>query len=192
MFGRRNQKGRKMSFNKKSTNKFLIGTSIFLIVINLLVPAAQAYAQNNENSVEVVSAHFNSELQCLAENVYYESSKESFEGKLAVAQVTLNRANSGKFSSSVCGVVHQRDNINGKVTCQFSWTCEGPKTRARNKYAWEESLIVARKALTEPIAHELLYIKKAMFYHANYVSPGWNLPVVSKIGNHIFYRYKSL
>jgi spore germination cell wall hydrolase CwlJ-like protein len=30
--------------------------------------------------------------------------------------------------------------------------------------------------------------KGAKFYHANYVSPGWNLRRVITIGDHIFYR----
>jgi spore germination cell wall hydrolase CwlJ-like protein len=192
MFGRLNQKGRKMSFNKKVTNKFLIGTSIFLIIVNLLVPAAQAYAQNIETSSEVVSAHFNSELQCLAENVYYESSKESFEGKLAVAQVTMNRVDSGKFPSTVCGVVKQKSVINGVMVCQFSWFCNQAYIKlVRNPYQWEESLVVARKALTTAIAHDTLYHSRALYFHANYVNPNWNLTKVTQIGNHIFYKEKN-
>jgi len=176
---------------KLSKKKFLF---ISLITVSLITftTTFQKSLADTPSTKHIVGMEFKKEMNCLAENIYYEAASESFEGKLAVAQVTLNRVNSGRYSSSICGVVHQRDNINGKVTCQFSWTCEGPKTHARNKYSWEESLIVARKALTEPIAHELLYLKKAMFYHANYVNPGWNLPVISKIGNHIFYRYKSI
>jgi len=176
---------------KLSKKKFLF---ISLITISLCTFTAtfQQSLATSPSTKHIVGMEFKKEMNCLAENIYYEAATESFEGKLAVAQVTLNRANSGRYSSSICNVVHQRDNINGKVTCQFSWTCMKENLSAKNKYSWEESLIVARKALTEPIAHELLYLKKAMFYHADYVNPGWNLPVVSKIGNHIFYRYKSI
>ena len=176
---------------KLSKKKFLFISLITLSLFTFTTTFQHSLA-NNPSTKQIVGMEFKKEMNCLAENIYYEAATESFEGKLAVAQVTLNRANSGKFSSSVCGVVHQKDKINGVTTCQFSWTCMKEKLSIRNKYAWEESLIVARKALTEPVAHELLYLKKAMFYHANYVNPGWNLPVVSKIGNHIFYRYKSI
>jgi spore germination cell wall hydrolase CwlJ-like protein len=48
------------------------------------------------------------ELNCLAKNIYYEAGMESEEGKVAVGMVTLNRVADGRFSDSVCGVVHQR------------------------------------------------------------------------------------
>jgi hypothetical protein len=48
------------------------------------------------------------ELNCLAKNIYYEAGNESLEGKVAVGVVTLNRVADGRFSNSVCGVVHQR------------------------------------------------------------------------------------
>jgi spore germination cell wall hydrolase CwlJ-like protein len=171
----------------KTTSKALILFSIFLIVINLLVPVAKAYAQ--EVMIQEVSEQFNREVQCLAENIYYESAKESFEGKLAVAQVTINRVNSGKFANTVCGVVRQKDVIHGVMVCQFSWFCNQAYTKlVRNPYQWEESVIVAKRALTSAVAHDKLYEQKAMYYHANYVNPGWKLQKVGQIGNHIFYR----
>src|SRR3546814_1697830 len=48
------------------------------------------------------------ELRCLAGAVYFESRGESLAGQLAVAHVIINRAESGRFPSSYCGVVHQR------------------------------------------------------------------------------------
>ena len=178
-----------MFSSKKITNKFLIIVSACLIAINLLVPAAKAYAQSNSVIEEQVGEMFKSEVQCLAENIYYESAKESFEGKLAVAQVTLNRVNSGKFAKTVCGVVRQKDIIQGVMVCQFSWFCNQAYTKiVRNSYQWEESVIVAKKALTSAVAHDKLYEQKAMYYHATYVNPGWKLQRVGQIGNHIFYK----
>jgi spore germination cell wall hydrolase CwlJ-like protein len=158
-----------------------------LIAINLLIPAAQAYAQNIESAE--VNQHFNKELQCLAENVYYESKSESFEGKLAVAQVTINRVNSAKFSDTICGVVKQKNVVNGIMVCQFSWFCNQAYIKmVRNTYQWEESVIVAKKALTSSVAHDILHQTNALYFHANYVNPGWKLTRVTQIGNHIFYR----
>jgi hypothetical protein len=45
---------------------------------------------------------------------------EPFEGKVAVAQVTLNRVESGKFANTVCGVVYQKNVFYERVVCQFS------------------------------------------------------------------------
>jgi len=129
-----------------------------------------------------VSENFNKELACLTKNIYYEAAQESYEGKLAVAQVTLNRANDPNFPSTICGVVYQRT----LGTCQFSWTCL-KNLAIQNKYAWEESEMVARKALTEPVLHDIIAKNNVLYYHAVYVNPGWKGRVVTKIGNHVFY-----
>ena len=118
----------------------------------------------------------------MAKNIYYEAAMEPYEGKLAVAQVTLNRANSSKFPSTICEVVYQKTNN----TYQFSWVGE-KVSEVKNKYAWEESLMVARKALTEHKLHDTIYKTKAMYYHNTSVNPAWKLKYVAKIGNHLFY-----
>jgi spore germination cell wall hydrolase CwlJ-like protein len=129
-----------------------------------------------------VGADFNKQLECLTKNIYFEAATESYEGKLAVAQVVLNRAKNPKFPKNICAVVYQ--NTNGVY--QFSWV--GLKdTIVRNKYAWQESELVARMALTEPVLHDRLAQEKALYYHAVYVNPGWRNRVITKIGNHIFY-----
>ena len=64
------------------------------------------------------------QLDCLARNIYYEAGYEPFEGKVAVAQVTINRAESGQFPSDICQVVYQKNIVYEKVLCQFSWYCE--------------------------------------------------------------------
>ena len=129
-----------------------------------------------------VNEDFNKQLACLTKNIYYEAATESYEGKLAVAQVTINRANNPNFPSTICGVVYQRT----LGTCQFSWTCL-KNLAINNKYAWDESELVARKALTEPVLHDTIAKQNALYYHASYVNPGWKGRVVAKIGNHIFY-----
>src|SRR5262249_13224301 len=47
------------------------------------------------------------EEECLAKAVYFEARGESLEGQLAVAQVIMNRAASGIYPPSICGVVTQ-------------------------------------------------------------------------------------
>ena len=49
------------------------------------------------------------ELKCLANNIYYEAGGENFEGKVAVAQVTINRTQDENFPNDVCGVVYQKN-----------------------------------------------------------------------------------
>jgi N-acetylmuramoyl-L-alanine amidase len=131
---------------------------------------------------QMVAQDLGRQVLCMAKNLYYEAAMEPYEGKLAVAQVTMNRANSSKFPSTVCEVVYQKTGS----TYQFSWVGE-KVSEVRNKYAWEECLIIARKALTEAKLHDTIYRTQSMYYHNTSVNPAWKLKYVAKIGNHLFY-----
>ena len=134
----------------------------------------------------VTAAEQTRQLECLTRNIYWEAASEPFEGKVAVAQVTLNRMQSGKFPNSVCGVVYQKNVFYEKVVCQFSWYCEGnQKMKPIHKPLWRESEEVAKKVLLE--GFRLPGLKHALYYHADYVNPGWQLPKIDQIGRHIFY-----
>ena len=157
--------------------KFL---SSIVISITMILPLS---AQEQTFSYEhLVSQDIGKQVLCMAKNLYYEAAMEPYEGKLAVAQVTMNRANSSKFPSTICEVVYQKTGS----TYQFTWVGE-KVSEIRNKYAWEECLMVARKALTEAKLHDTIYKTQAMYYHNTSVNPAWKLKYVAKIGNHLFY-----
>lgn len=127
------------------------------------------------------------QLDCLAINIYREAGYENFEGKVAVAQVTMNRVSDGRFGKDVCGVVYQKNVVMDKVVCQFSWYCDSVhKSRPIGQKAYNESYEVAKKVLLEGFKLDVL--KDALYYHANYVNPKWKLEKIGNIGNHIFYR----
>ena len=129
------------------------------------------------------------QLDCMAMNIYREAGHEPFEGKVAVAQVVMNRVNSGKFAPDVCGVIYQKSVIMERVVCQFSWFCDSAtKTRPVNQTAYNESYEVAKKVILEGFKLDIL--KEALYYHADYVNPNWGFQKIGKIGNHIFYKGK--
>lgn len=146
--------------------------------------------KNGYYSQDVVSIKTREQqLDCLAINIYREAGYEPFEGKVAVAQVTMNRVATGKFGNDVCGVVYQKNVIMDKVVCQFSWYCDSAhRTRPVNQAAYKESYEVAKKVLLE--GFRLSVLKDALYYHANYVNPRWPLDKIGQIGNHIFYKPK--
>jgi spore germination cell wall hydrolase CwlJ-like protein len=147
-------------------------------------------AQNFMPPGYVTAAEQTRQLECLTRNIYWEAASEPFVGKVAVAQVTLNRMQSGKFANSVCGVVHQKNVFYEKVVCQFSWYCENNhKVKPVHKPMWLESEEVAKKVLLE--GFRLPSLHNALYYHADYVNPGWKHPKIEKIGRHIFYGERS-
>jgi spore germination cell wall hydrolase CwlJ-like protein len=129
------------------------------------------------------------QLDCLTRNIYWESATEPFEGKVAVAQVTINRVESGRFAPDICGVVYQKNVVYDRVVCQFSWFCDGSsKIRPIYPAHWKESEEVAKKVLLE--GFRLPSVKNALYFHADYINPRWGKPQVAKFGRHIFYAEK--
>lgn len=122
------------------------------------------------------------QIYCLAQNIFYESLGEPYEGKLAVATVTMNRVRDSRFPNNICEVVFQR-NIE---FCQFSWTC-GPRARF-NQELFDDHYKIAEEFLTHNL--EIDRLKNALFFHANYVNPNWDhfATRIEQIGNHIFYE----
>jgi spore germination cell wall hydrolase CwlJ-like protein len=127
------------------------------------------------------------QLDCLAINIYREAGYEPLEGKVAVAQVTMNRVAHTEFPDDVCGVVYQKNKVMERVVCQFSWYCDSVhRNRPVGKEAYEESMAVAKKVLLE--GFRLPSLNHALFYHADYVNPRWRHEKIGKIGQHIFYK----
>lgn len=162
---------------------------IFIVISSVQFALGQRMQTIEAPAVEGSARFIEKELACLTKNIYWEAASEPFEGKVAVAQVTLNRLQSGKFADSVCGVVYQKTTFNSKTTCQFSWFCENNYlVKTVYKPLYKESEEVAKMVLLE--GFRLPTIKEALYYHADYVNPRWNKPRITQIGRHIFYREK--
>jgi spore germination cell wall hydrolase CwlJ-like protein len=119
------------------------------------------------------------EQECLAGAIYFEAKGEPLEGQLAVAEVVINRTKSGRFPTTICGVVKQRS--------QFSFIRNGrfPPIQ-KSSAAWRKAIAIAHVALQDLAESRA---GSAMFFHATYVSPSWRgLKRVAQVGNHIFYR----
>jgi len=171
----------------------IFGLSLVLWAVAQVCIQKLEYLKQNSVGLDanyVTAAEKTKQLECLTRNIYWEAASEPFEGKVGVAQVTLNRVESGKFASSVCGVVYQKNVFYEKVVCQFSWYCENAsKIKPIHKEMWKESEEVAKKVLLENF--RLPSLKNALYYHADYVNPGWQKPKIEKIGRHIFYGEKN-
>jgi spore germination cell wall hydrolase CwlJ-like protein len=169
--------------------------SIILMILGLLLSVSllswtvknRLAASRVESATPITAEVRERQLGCLAKNIYHEAGSEPFEGKVAVAQVTLNRAASGQFPGDVCRVVYQKNLMYEKVICQFSWACDRDTgMRPKNKANYDESMAVAKKVLLE--GFKLPSLENAMYFHGDYINPGWNRKKVAHIGRHIFYE----
>lgn len=124
------------------------------------------------------SGNLDAQMHCLAGAIYFEARGESLAGQLAVGRVVVERANSGRFPGSYCGVVYQRS--------QFSFVRgQAMPTIPENSAAWQSAKALAR------IAHEGTWqspSEGALFFHATHVAPRWRLKRIAQVDNHIFYR----
>lgn len=171
----------------------LLAMAVSITFVAILVQTAVQHRTNSIPTTEatLTARQIEKQLICLAKNIYWEAANEPFEGKVAVAQVTLNRMESGRFPDSVCGVVYQKNTFNSKTVCQFSWFCENNHlVKTVHKAAYKESEEVAKMVLLE--GFRLPNLKEALYYHADYVNPRWNKPRIVQIGRHIFYKEKSI
>lgn len=117
-------------------------------------------------------------MRCLAGAIYFESKGEPLSGQLAVAEVILNRAKSGRFPPDVCSVVMQRG--------QFSFVRGGriPSINEAHR-AYRTAVAVARVALADIWDSAA---EKALYFNTPDRAPGARLQRIAAIGNHIFYR----
>jgi hypothetical protein len=124
--------------------------------------------------------------KCLAEAIYFEARGEAVRGQIAVAQVILNRAFSGKYPDTVCGVVYQ--NKHRHLACQFTFACDNNADVIREPEMWERAKKISKAMLDGQIW--LPEVGKSTHYHAYWVRPSWvaEMKKMYKTGVHTFYR----
>jgi spore germination cell wall hydrolase CwlJ-like protein len=163
----------------------VIGIACFAYVDRTRIEPARLEAVQREATRALRRAN---DLECLAQNVYFEARGEPLKGQYAVAEVTLNRTRAANFPHTVCGVVHETrwDPVRRRFVADFSWT-ELSGLSPPDGPAWKQAMAVASAAyedLNEPL------VPGALFYHATNVHPPWSRgrKAVATIGNHIFYQ----
>ena len=146
---------------------------------------------------------YQSEVKCLAQNIYFEARDQKTKGQIAVALVTINRVNSKRFPNTICKVVRQANRYkNGKLKrdkCQFSWYCDGKSDKPADRLAWKISLLISRAMLQKPGATIKHYgedwviedfLNGAKYYHRIDIDPYWNSKMIKvmQIGDHVFWK----
>ena len=106
---------------------------------------------------------------CLALALYHEARGESRQAQLMVARVIINRVESKRWPSSICGVVMEDR--------QFSFVRNGKVPNTKNKDAWQNS--------------RSLPYSDADHYHTTRVRPVWRKKLyrIVRIDQHVFYSY---
>tara|TARA_B100001996_G_scaffold312400_1_gene254529 strand:- start:2374 stop:2979 length:606 start_codon:yes stop_codon:yes gene_type:complete len=171
-------------------------------VVETWVPGSyKAVVQSGTTGQVTISEHLSNlepmidanELECMAKNIYFEAAVESTAGKMAVAQVTMNRVKSHRYPDTICEVVYEgRHHASGhpkRDQCQFSWYCDGKGDEPRETPAWRDSLEVAEYVIKTPSALDIT--DGATHYHADYIdTPRWayQKDKLVKIDTHIFYK----
>jgi spore germination cell wall hydrolase CwlJ-like protein len=142
------------------------------------IDAATASTLTDLVRTQAVDDSLSTEERCLASAVYFEAKGESLAGQLAVARVILARANSGRFPSTLCGVIFQKG--------QFSFVrgTSLPSIQMDSKH-WRNAVAISNIALDNTWESP---VEGALFFHARHVSPGWRLTRIGSVDNHIFYR----
>ena len=169
-------------------------------VSKMTVETPDYYKPLNFNRVKFTPA----DAECLAKNIYFEAGVESTAGKLAVANVTINRTSDKNYPNTICGVVQEGIHYYNAAKdkhfpvrdrCQFSWYCDGLLDEPREGRTWESAQELAERVLVNHYAKALIDITDgATHYHANWMEkfPKWSYhkKVMASIDRHIFYKNK--
>ena len=142
-----------------------------------------------EALIEAAAPEGDDEWRCLSEALYFEARGESLEGQIAVAEVILNRRDSGRYPETVCGVVQQ--GTGEKWMCQFSYFCDGLSDTIGDQRSWDRMGRIARVML-DGAPRRLT--DGAQFYHTKAVDPYWadEFHQTAEIGAHLFYVEEQL
>ena len=173
------------------------------MIVELLTAAGLTlFSPANATLPTVEDASNEKSAVCLAKNMYYEARNQGTAGQLAVTAVVLNRVRDKRFPNNICEVIEQgpiRESWkqNGvfypiKNKCQFSWYCDGKSDDPKDKISYQRFLTIAHAILY----NELTFVDitdGAVFYHADYVTPGWakSKRKTIEIQDHIFYTWKT-
>lgn len=173
---------------------------LLLGYISVLLNFKNKYEVTNQPvraDYKLMDAYAKKQVDCLAQNMFFEAGYEPMVGQVAVALVTQNRVESPNFPNTICEVVKQKGiNSKGRTVCQFSWYCERkPHRQLRNRKVHKDTHDVY--ARIHEMATQLYanlprmndYTEGATYYHADYVAPAWRKTkeVSLKVGRHIFY-----
>jgi spore germination cell wall hydrolase CwlJ-like protein len=169
--------------------------AILTICPTLFAQDAIEIYQIDEPTTSVVDQK---QIQCLAENIYFEARGEPYLGKVAVARVVMNRVDNAAFNDTPCEVIYESayvtrviDGTTRKVkVCQFSWAC-GPKRKIKeDDPMFVVSMKIAQKVLLTDAYRDIIP-KTMLFFHSAAIQPNWGYRQAMRIGNHIFYsRHK--
>ena len=185
-----------MSFFRGSRNETqLIRIRYLYLVLGIILGMAFGMSAQKLYAFDA-----NGEAICLAKNIYFEAGNQPLAGKVAVAQVVLNRIEHSSYPDDICGVVYQSKEYytswTGKTQpklgmCQFSWYCDGKPDKPRNIKQYDGMFSFALMIIKGEVS--LLDITDgALWYHADYVKPSWAKykEMTTEIGDHIFYTIK--
>ena len=214
-----NMKKGEMNDKPKQGTNMLARVGKFLLALLTVIFLTTSPTNSNVSGTKISSSDYyfkpvktlnyirysNQDVDCLAKNIYFEAGVESTAGKLAVANVTLNRMNSEHYPNNVCGVVKEgKHRYNAKKDewyplrdmCQFSWYCDGRGDDPNPGRTWEDAKELAVLIMQKHQRRILIDITDgATHYHANWMEqyPSWSYQhkKVASIDRHIFYKAKT-
>ena len=174
-------------------------TAAFLLAVLQLVVKEEPVEQVAPIKIEFVfeAGPTYRDVECLAQNIYFEARGEPHKGQVAVAYVAYNRVKDDRYPNTLCGVIKQgpispwflmeHDRVVPiRNKCQFSWWCDGRSDDPKDMWAWGRAMDVAAGVINGKYEDPT---DGALWYHNDEVSPGWAAAMMAtaKINKHTFY-----
>jgi N-acetylmuramoyl-L-alanine amidase len=164
-----------------TTSLMLSLTSPALATTTFTATPVVADAQTSEPTViatvKPIDTPASSQVDCLVKVMNHEAGGEGRQGQKAVGYVVMNRAKSGKFPNSVCGVVYQK--------AQFT-NIRNAKAIPANKYSQLKTLALS---IMSSYSRGNDPTNGSLYFHNKSYWPNWrNVIRTVSIGGHVFYK----
>ena len=127
----------------------------------------------------------NSQIDCLAKAMYFESRGGKPHEQLNVGHVVLNRIDNDKFPNSVCNVIADR-----KHSIQFPWYYKG--RHINDNKTFKEIKVLASNLYNSYVSgNRVDTTKGSLFFHSRTIDPGWKYRKVALSDSlHSFYKLR--
>lgn len=148
--------------------------SIFMAVSNLAHP------------MPAIDMDKINETACLSQAIYKEAGNQSMDGKIAVANVIMNRTHNPDYPSNVCAVIKQKGQFSFLKDIRKIKT-DDPGVQAQMEDSIRASLLVMNEEVDDNTNGATSFVNMK---HTRYKKWTNNLRRTKTIGSHTFFKSK--
>jgi N-acetylmuramoyl-L-alanine amidase len=148
-----------------------------------LIPVLRQILPLSISEMENLNESDRKNIECIAWNLYFEARGGTYQEKIAVAYVPINRTKTDRWSKNICENVFQYHISNGYKSYQFIWAGFNLSPNwFIEQETWKNIQIIAYKVYLNDLPDPSY---GSVFFNHHSVGGGHNS---TRIGSHLFFK----